>query len=44
MGGQGAGVLIMTAETPVYLDHNATTPIHPEVVDATAWADKVLVF
>ena len=24
----------MTAETPIYLDHNATTPILPEVVDA----------
>jgi cysteine desulfurase len=24
----------VTAETPIYLDHNATTPILPEVVDA----------
>jgi len=24
----------MTAETPIYLDHNATTPVLPEVVDA----------
>lgn len=24
----------MTAELPVYLDHNATTPVLPEVVDA----------
>ena len=24
----------MTAEIPIYLDHNATTPILPEVVDA----------
>ena len=24
----------MTVETPIYLDHNATTPILPEVVDA----------
>jgi cysteine desulfurase len=24
----------MNTEAPIYLDHNATTPIHPEVVDA----------
>jgi cysteine desulfurase len=34
MGGKGPGVLIMTAGTPIYLDYNATTPIHPDVVDA----------
>jgi len=34
MGGQGPRILTMNTETPIYLDHNATTPIHPDVVDA----------
>ena len=37
LSGQGTGVPIaesMIAETPIYLDYNATTPVLPEVVDA----------
>jgi cysteine desulfurase len=30
----GAGILMTSSQTPIYLDHNATTPVLPEVVDA----------
>lgn len=33
----GSGRLLSTLETPVYLDHAATTPVRPEALDA--WVD-----